>query len=161
MRTDSMILEAMTNVIIFYPSINESQSCGLQLDVGIKLCLTCHTNAAKASYFVQAGGLIHARVGNTLVDIQLTTRPHITPLALTLERTLGVYALPSVLTWVRACLKHATPRYYKCCWDKIAELCFNPTEMFAAQMQRHLPSEHSSTSWLQEAPMYPVGQVQM
>lgn len=40
MHTDrflySMILEQMTNLIIFNPSINESQSCGLQLDVGFK-----------------------------------------------------------------------------------------------------------------------------
>lgn len=77
--------------------------------------LTWHTNAAEASYFVQTGGLVHTGAGHTLVDIQLATRPHVTPLALTLERTLGVYAFPSVLTWVRACSKHT------CCKCTVAK----------------------------------------
>lgn len=69
----------------------------------LRFRLTWHTNAAEASYFVQAGGLVHTRVGNALVDVRLATWPRVTPLAVALERTLGVYALPGVLTWVRAC----------------------------------------------------------
>lgn len=58
----------------------------------------------EVSYLVQAGGLIHAGVGHALVDVQLAARPHVSPLALTLERTLGVYALPCVLARVGTCL---------------------------------------------------------
>lgn len=56
------------------------------------------------SYLIQAGGFIHTRVRHALVDVQLTARPYVTPLALTLERTLGVYTLPCMFTWVGACL---------------------------------------------------------
>lgn len=56
------------------------------------------------SYLVQAGGLIQTRVRHALVDVQLTARPNVTPLALTLERAFGVYTLPCVLTWVGTCL---------------------------------------------------------
>ncbi len=67
-------------------------------------CLTWHANTVEVSYLVQAGGLIHTWVGQALIDVQLAARPHITPLALTLERTLGVYTLPCVLTRVGTCL---------------------------------------------------------
>lgn len=59
----------------------------------------------EVSYLVQAGGLIQAGVGHALVDVQLAARPHVATLALTLERALGVYTLPCVLTWVGTCLK--------------------------------------------------------
>lgn len=54
----------------------------------------------EVSNLVQAGGLVHTRVRNALVDVLLTSHPRVTQLALALERTLGVYALPRVLTWV-------------------------------------------------------------
>lgn len=49
------------------------------------LRLTWHADALEVSYLVQAGGLVHTRVGHALVDVQLAARPHVTPLALTLE----------------------------------------------------------------------------
>lgn len=66
--------------------------------------LTWHADTVEVSYLVKARGLIHTRVRHALVDVQLAARPHITPLALTLERSLGVYTLPSVLTRVGTCL---------------------------------------------------------
>lgn len=66
--------------------------------------LTWHADAVEVSYLVQAGGLIHARVGDALVDVQLAARPHVTPLALALEGTFGVDTLPCVLTRVGTCL---------------------------------------------------------
>lgn len=59
----------------------------------------------EVSYLVQAGSLIHTRARHALVDVQLAARPHVTPLALTLEGTLGVYTLPCVLTRVGTCFK--------------------------------------------------------
>lgn len=62
----------------------------------------------EVSYLVQTGGLIHTRVGHALVDVQLAARPHVTPQTLTLERALGVYTLPCMLTWVGTCLNRLT-----------------------------------------------------
>ena len=67
------------------------------------MSLTWHADTVEVPYLVQAGGFIHTRVGQALVDVQLTARPHVTPLALTLKGALGVYALPRVLTWVGTC----------------------------------------------------------
>lgn len=65
--------------------------------------LTWHADTVEVSYLVQAGGFILTGVRHALVDVQLAARTHITPLALTLERTLGVYTLPCMLTWVGTC----------------------------------------------------------
>lgn len=67
--------------------------------------LTWHADALEGSNLVQAGGLVHAGVGHALVDVHLAPRPHVTPLAVTLERTLGVYALPRMLARVGTCLR--------------------------------------------------------
>lgn len=69
-----------------------------------RLRLTWHADALEVSYLVQAGSLVLTRVGHALVDVQLAARPHITPLALTLEGTLGVYTLPCMLAWIGTCL---------------------------------------------------------
>lgn len=61
---------------------------------------TWHADAVKVSNLVQAGGFVHARVRHALVDVQLAAWPHVTPLALTLERAFGVQTLPCMLTWV-------------------------------------------------------------
>lgn len=61
---------------------------------------TWHADAVEVSDLVQAGGLVPARVGRALIDVQLTARSHVAPLALALERALGVDALAGVLTWV-------------------------------------------------------------
>ena len=52
---------------------------------------------------VEARGFVLARVGHALVDVQLTARPDVAPLALTLERALGVEAFPRMFTWVGTC----------------------------------------------------------
>lgn len=65
--------------------------------------LTWHADTVEVSYMIQAGGLVPAGVGHALVDVQLAARPHEPPLALTLERALGVDALPCVLTGVGPC----------------------------------------------------------
>ena len=57
----------------------------------------------EVSYLVQAGGLVLAGIGDALVGVQLTARPHVTSLAPTLERAFRVEALTRVLTRVGAC----------------------------------------------------------
>lgn len=64
------------------------------------VCVTWHTDAVEASYLVEAGGFVLAGVGEALVDVVFTASPREAGLTLTLERTLGVQALPSMLTGV-------------------------------------------------------------
>lgn len=69
---------------------------------GQRFFLTWHADALEAAYLVQAGGLVHAGVGQTLVDVQLAARPHVALQALALERAFGVQTLPRVLARVGA-----------------------------------------------------------
>ena len=63
---------------------------------------TWHADAVKVADLVQAGGLVQAGVGHALVDVQLAACAHVARLALALEGSFGVQALPSVLTRVGA-----------------------------------------------------------
>lgn len=54
----------------------------------------------ETSYLVEAGGFVLAGVGKALVDVVFTASSREAGLTLTLERTLGVQALPSMLTGV-------------------------------------------------------------
>lgn len=64
------------------------------------VCVTWHTDAVEASYLVEAGGFVLAGVGKALVDVVFTASSREAGLTLTLERSLGVQALPSVFTGV-------------------------------------------------------------
>lgn len=64
---------------------------------------TWHTETRESSNFIQAGGIILARVGVALIDVHLTARPCVALQTLTVERALGVDAFPSVLTRIAVC----------------------------------------------------------
>lgn len=84
---------------------------------GCGLCLTCrrrrkeadvpvntwHADAGELSDAVQAGGVILARHGQTLVDVDLAARAGVASAALALEGALGVHALSKVLARVGTC----------------------------------------------------------
>lgn len=64
---------------------------------------TWHADAGKLSDAVQASGIILAGHGQAFIDVNLTTRPSISPAALTLEGAFCVHTLPEMLTWVGTC----------------------------------------------------------
>lgn len=64
---------------------------------------TWHADAGELSDAVQAGGVVLARHGQTLVDVDLAPRAGVAPAALALEGALGVHALSKVLARVGAC----------------------------------------------------------
>lgn len=64
---------------------------------------TWHADAGELSDAVQAGGVILARHGQTLVDVDLAPRAGVAAAALALEGALGVHALSKVLAGVGAC----------------------------------------------------------
>lgn len=72
---------------------------------------TWHTDALELPDLVQTGGFIQARVGQTLIDVQLTARPHVALQALALERAFGVETLSCVFTRVGTCNEGITHFY--------------------------------------------------
>lgn len=67
------------------------------------MCNTWHADAGELPDAVQAGGVILARHGQALVDVDLAPRAGVAPAALALEGALGVHALSKMLTRVGAC----------------------------------------------------------
>lgn len=63
---------------------------------------TWHADASVVADLVQAGGVVAARTGGTLVDVLLTARTRVARRAVTHEGALRVDALPAMLTGVRA-----------------------------------------------------------
>lgn len=67
--------------------------------------LTWHTETREPSNFIQAGGIVLARIGMALVDIHFTARSCVALQALTVERAFGVYTFPSMFTRIAVCCK--------------------------------------------------------
>lgn len=109
---------------------------------------TWHADAFEASNLVQAGGIVLARVGHALVDIEFTAGTHIACGAFALKRALGVNALPSVLTRVGTCRvtqsHHQT--YDRNQWSYNLSGRFPIQMLYKGAMEGFLPSEHSSMS---------------
>lgn len=64
---------------------------------------TWHADASELSDAVEAGGVVLAGHGQTLVDVDLTAWAGVTPTALALEGALRVHTLPKVLAWIGTC----------------------------------------------------------
>ena len=62
--------------------------------------LTWHADAVEAPDLVQAGGVVVAGIGHTLIDVHLAARSFVTLETLTLEGALCVQAPASMLTRV-------------------------------------------------------------
>lgn len=123
---------------------------------------TRHADALELPDLVQAGGVILTRVRDALVDVDLAARAGVALQAPALEGAQCVDALALVLTgvgtWgcnaVRGCSQHPSLQ------PSGRDLPASPISPGTLRGQS-VPSEHSSTSWLQAGPMYPEGQVQM
>lgn len=62
--------------------------------------LTWHAQTGEAANLIQAGGIILAGVGMTLVDVHLTARPCVAFQTLTVEGAICIHTLPCVLARV-------------------------------------------------------------
>lgn len=67
--------------------------------------LTWHTETRESSNFIQAGGIVLARIGMALIDIHFTARSCVALQALTVERAFCVYTFPSMFTRIAVCCK--------------------------------------------------------
>lgn len=70
------------------------------VDVAEHALISWHTDAVEASYLIQAGGVIMARVRHAFIDVHLTTRSFIPLKTFTLERAFGVEAATSMFARV-------------------------------------------------------------
>lgn len=61
---------------------------------------TGHADTGELSDAVEAGGVILAGHGQTLVDVNLTARAGVATATLALERSLCIHTLSKVLAWV-------------------------------------------------------------
>lgn len=67
--------------------------------------LTWHTETRESSNFIQAGGIVLARIWMAFIDVHFTARSCVALQTLTVERAFCVYAFPSMFTWIAVCCK--------------------------------------------------------